>query len=111
MIRHESQRQSAGKGDGSRKLSGKEIDHRNGEGSEDQGDDSKVSFGFIEGIELMGENEEERRMKISRILFIEFNLAFEIVSGVIESMDFIHPKGFLIKSVKPQGKAYKEAEN
>ena len=82
-------------------MSCKEIDHRDGKGSEDERDDSKVPFGFGERIELMGENEEERRMKIRRILFIEFYLASEIISGVIEGMDFVHPKGFLVEGVKP----------
>jgi len=39
----------------------------------------------------MGEDEEKGGMKIRGILFIKFDLAFEIISGVIEGVDFIHP--------------------
>jgi hypothetical protein len=91
-------------------LSCKQIDHGDGEDSEDQGDNPEVSFGFGERIELVGENEEKGRVKIRRILFIEFYLAFEVVSGVIEGMDFVHPERFLIKSVESQGKAYQETQ-
>jgi hypothetical protein len=91
VVGHEGQRESAGKGDEWRKLSYKEIDHGDGEGPEDQRDDSEIPFGFGEGIELMGEDEEERRMKIRWVLFIKFYLAFEVISGVIEGVDFIHP--------------------
>jgi hypothetical protein len=106
MVGHEGQRKGTGKGDERRKLSGKEIDHRDGEGSEDQGDNPEVSFGLGERIELMGQNKEKGRMKIRRILFIEFYLAFEVVSGIVEGVDFIHPQGFSIEGVKPQSKAY-----
>jgi hypothetical protein len=92
-------------------LSCKQIDHGDGEDSEDQGDNPEVSFGFGERIELVGENEEKGRMKIRGILFIEFYLAFEVVSGVIEGMDFVYPEGFFIKGVKSEGKAYEKAEN
>jgi len=76
VVGHEGQRKGAGKGDERRKLSCKQIDHGDGEGSEDQGDDSEVSFGLGERIELVGENEEKGRMKIRGILLIEFYLAF-----------------------------------
>ena len=89
MVSHKGQREGAEKGNERRKLSCEEINHGDGKGSKDQGDDSKVSFGFGERIELMGENEEEGRMKIRWILFIEFYLAFEVISGVIEGMDFV----------------------
>jgi len=39
----------------------------------------------------MGEDEEKGGMKIRGILFIKFDLAFEVISGVIEGVDFIHP--------------------
>jgi hypothetical protein len=110
VVGHEGQRKGTGKGDERRKLSCKQIDHGDGEDSEDQGDNPEVSFGFGERIELVGENEEKGRVKIRRILFIEFYLAFEVVSGVIEGMDFVHPERFLIESVEPQRKAYKETE-
>jgi len=104
VVGHEGQRKGTGKGDERRKLSCKEIDHGDGEGSEDQGDNPEVSFGLGKRIELVGENEEKGRMKIRWILFIEFYLAFEVVSGVIEGMDFVHPERFLIESVEPQCK-------
>jgi len=59
----------------------------------------------------MGKDEEEGRMKIRRILLIKFDLPSEVISGVIEGMDFVHPEGFLIESVESQGKSYKETEN
>jgi hypothetical protein len=58
----------------------------------------------------MGEDEEEGRMKKVGVSFIKFYLVFEVIPGVIEGMDFIQPEGFLIEGIKPQGKAYKEAE-
>jgi len=111
MVGHKGERKSTSKGNERRKLSCKEIDHGDGEGSEDQGDNPEVSFGLGKRIELVGENEEKGRMKIRWILFIEFYLAFEVVSGVIEGMDFVHPERFLIESVESQRKAYKETEN
>lgn len=101
MVRHEGQREGAGKGDERRKLSRKEIDQGDGEGSEDQGDDSEVSLRFGERVKLVGENEEERRMKIGWILSIEFYLVFQIIARVIKSVDFIYPERFLIKGVEP----------
>ena len=80
MVGHEGQREGAEEGDMRRKLPRKEIDHGNGEDSKDQGDDPEVSFGFGEGVELMGEDEEERRMEKGRVLFIEFYLPLEIIS-------------------------------
>jgi len=79
MVGHKGQREGAEKGNQRRKLPCKEIDHGDGKGSENQGDDSKVPFGFGKRIELMGENEEQRRMKINRILFIKFYLAMKII--------------------------------
>ena len=91
MVGHEGQTESAGEGDERRKLSCKEIDHGDGKGSKNQRDDSEISFGFGEGIELMSEDEEEGRMKIRRIPFIIFYLVSKVISGVIEGVDFIHP--------------------
>jgi hypothetical protein len=59
----------------------------------------------------MGKNKEEGRMKIRRILLIKFDLPSEIVSGVVEGMNFVHPQGLLIKAVESQGKAYEETKN
>ena len=111
VVGHEGQRKRTGKGDERRKLSCKQVDHGDGEDSEDQGDNPEVSFGVGERIELVGENEEKGRMKIRWILFIEFYLAFEIVSGVVEGMDFVYPERLSIKGVEPQSKAYEEAKN
>jgi hypothetical protein len=100
VVGHKGQREGAEKSNGRRELSCKEIDHGDGKGSEDQGDDSEVSFRSGKRIELVGEDEEERRVKVRRILLIEFYLALEIISGVVEGMDFVHPEGFAIKSVE-----------
>jgi len=110
VISHEGQGEGAGEGDGRRKGSCKQIEHGDGEGSEDQGDDPEVSFGLGERIKLMGEDEEERRMKEGRVFFIKFDLSFEIISGIIVGMDFVHPEGFFVEGVKSQGKAYKKAD-
>jgi hypothetical protein len=32
-------------------------------------------------------------------------LAFEVISGVIEGVDFIHPEGFFVEGIESQGKA------
>ena len=111
MVGHKGQGKSTSKGDGRGELSCKQIDHGDGEDSEDQGDNPEVSFGVGERIELVGENEEKGRMKIRWILFVEFYLAFEIVSGVVEGMDFVYPERLSIKGVEPQSKAYEEAKN
>ena len=111
MVGHEGQRGSAGEGDGRRKLPCKEIDHGNGEGTEDQRDNSEIPFRFGKWIELMGEDKKQRRMEIRGVLFVEFYLVFEVISRVIECMDFIHPERFLVEGIESQGKAYEEAEN
>ena len=106
MVSHEGQRKGTGKGDERRELYCEEIDHGDGEDPEDQRDDSKIPFRLGERIELMGENEEKGRVKKRRILFIEFYLAFEVISGVVERMNFVYPKGLLIKRVNPQCKTH-----
>jgi len=111
VVGHEGQREGRWKGDGRGEGYCKEIDHWDRESSKDQRDDAEVPFRFGERIELVCEDEEEGRMKIRRILFVKFYLVFEVISGVIEGMDFIHPEGLLIEGVEPQDKAYKEAEN
>ncbi len=58
----------------------------------------------------MGENEKEGGMEESRVLFIEFNLAVEIIPRIIEGVDFIHPEGFLVKGVESQDKPYQKTE-
>jgi len=111
MVGHKGQGKSTSKGDGRGELSGKEIDHGNGEDSKDQRKDTKVSFRFGERIKLMGEDKEEGRMKIGWILLIKFDLPSEIVSGVIEGMDFVHPERLSVEGVKPQSKTHEEAKN
>jgi len=58
----------------------------------------------------VGEDEEERGMKVSGVLLIKFYLALEIIPRIIVGMDFINPEGFLIESIKPQSKAYEETK-
>jgi hypothetical protein len=111
VVGHEDEREGAGEGDGRGERPCKEIEHGDGEGSEDQRDDTKVPFGFGEGIELVGEDEEERRMKIRGIFFIKFYLALEIIPGVVEGMDFIHPQRFFVEGIKSQCETDEEAKN
>lgn len=111
MIGHKGQREGAGESDERRELPCKEIDHRDGESSEDQGDDSKVPFGLGERNELMRENKEKGRMKIRWVLLIKSYLISEIIPRIIERMDFIYPERFLIKSVKPEGKTYEKTKH
>jgi hypothetical protein len=49
----------------------------------------------------MGEHKKEGRVKKSRILLIKPELGTEIIPGVIKGMNFVHPKGFLVKGIKP----------
>lgn len=51
VVGHEGERKGAGKSDGRKKLSCKEKDHGDGEGSEYQRNDSEVSFWLGERIE------------------------------------------------------------
>lgn len=111
MIGHKGQREGAGESDERRELPCKEIDHRDGKCSEDQWDDSEISFGLGERIELMGENKEKGRVKIRRILLIKVKLTSETIPRIIERMDFIYPERFLIKAVKPERKAYQKTKN
>jgi hypothetical protein len=57
----------------------------------------------------VGEDEEKGRMEEDGVFFIEFDLVLEILPGIIEGMDFVHPKRFFVKGVKTQDKAYKKA--
>jgi len=59
----------------------------------------------------MGQNKEERGMKVGWILLVKFYLTPEIISRIIEGIDFIRPKGFLIEGVEPQGETDEEAED
>jgi hypothetical protein len=110
VVGHEGQREGAREGDGGGEGSCKKVDYGNGESSKDQRDDSKVSFGFGERIELVGENEEEGRMKEAGVPFVKFYLVSEVIPGVIEGVDFIHPEGFLVKGIESKGKPNEKAE-
>jgi hypothetical protein len=111
MIDHEGQREGAEDGDGGGELCCQEVDHGDGEGSEDKGYDAEVPFWFCEWVELVGENEKKGRVEESGVLIIEFYLAFEIIPGVVEGIDFIQPEGFLVKSMESQYKAYDKTKN
>jgi hypothetical protein len=71
VVGHKSQGKNARKGDGRRKLSGKNVDHRNGKDSKDQRNNTEIPFRFWKGIKLMGENIKKRRVKVCWVLFIE----------------------------------------
>jgi hypothetical protein len=58
----------------------------------------------------MGKDEEEGRMMIGWIFLIKFDLPSEIVSGVVEGMDFVYPEGLLIKGIKPQSKTHHQTK-
>jgi hypothetical protein len=49
----------------------------------------------------MGEYKEERRVEKSRIFLVKFKVAPEIIPGIIERIDFIHPEGLLVEGVEP----------
>ena len=57
----------------------------------------------------MGKDEEKGRMKVRGVLFIKFDLPSQIVSGVVEGMDFVYPERFFVEGVESQSKAYEEA--
>jgi hypothetical protein len=62
VIGHQGQREGTEKCNVRRKLSCKEIDHGDGEGSENQRDDPEVSFWLCEWVELVGKDEKEGRV-------------------------------------------------
>jgi hypothetical protein len=92
VVSHKDQREGAGKGDERRKLSCKKIDHGDGKSSEDQGDDSEVSFGLGERIELMSENKEKGGVKERWVFTIKFQLTLKIIPRIIEGIDFVDPE-------------------
>ena len=91
MVCHEGQTNGAGKSNSGREGSSEEIDHGDGEGSKDQRDDSEVPLGFCKRIKEMGQEIEERGLKVSGIFFIVDKLFFEVISGLIKSIDLIDP--------------------
>jgi len=54
VVGHEREGDGTGNGNVRGKGSGKNIDYRNGEGSKEDGNNTEVSFGFGEGIKLVG---------------------------------------------------------
>jgi len=89
----------------------KKIDHGDGKSSEDQGDDSKVSFRLAKRMQLVGENKEKGRVKISWILFVVVKLTSKIISRIVEGMDFVHPERFSVEGAESKGKTYEKAKN
>ena len=55
----------------------------------------------------MGENEKQRWVEEGGVLFIEFYLVFEAISRIVESMDLVHPKGFVVKGIESEDKTDK----
>jgi hypothetical protein len=53
-------------------------------------------------MEQMGENKEKGGMKESWVFTIKFQLALKIIPRIIEGIDFVQPKGFLVKGVESQ---------
>ena len=80
MVSHEGERETARQGNAGGELSSKKVDHKDTKSAKDQWNDSKVSFRFGEGIELMGNHEKKRSLEISWIIFIKLDLAFDIIS-------------------------------
>ena len=58
----------------------------------------------------MGQNKEERRVKIRRVFLIEVDLTLERISGGLKGIDFIEPEGFLVEGITAQGKSQEETE-
>ena len=59
----------------------------------------------------MGEDEEERGMEESGVFFIEFDLAFKVIPGVVEGVDFVGPEGFLVKGIESQCKTNDQTQD
>jgi hypothetical protein len=101
MVSHQGQCQSAWKGNPGRERPGEKIDHWEGEHSEDQGNDPQIPFGFWEGVKSVCKDEEERELKMGRILLVVSYLASQIVSRFIEGMNFVDPERFFVEGVEP----------
>lgn len=50
-------------------------------------------------------------MKVGWVLFVILQLVLDVISRIIEGMDFVNPDGFLIEGVESQGKPYNETQN
>jgi hypothetical protein len=59
----------------------------------------------------MGEHKKKGRVEKRGILLIKPNLGSEIIPGVIEGMNLIHPKGLMVKGVKSKGEADQDAKD
>jgi hypothetical protein len=89
VVSHEGKRKGAGKGNVRREQSCKKINHGYGEHSKDERNNTQISFRFFKWIKKMRENKEKRRMKIRRLIFKIIYLSFEIISRIVERVDFI----------------------
>jgi len=58
----------------------------------------------------VGENEEQRGVKISRVFLIIAELPSQTISRIIEGMDLINPKRFSIETIESQGKSQEETK-
>ncbi len=111
MVGHEGKGDGAGEGDRGRELFGEEVEHGDGEGAKEEGEDAEVSFWFLEGVEEVGEDEEEWGVEVGWILLIELELGFEVITGVVEGVDLIYPEGFLVEAIEPECEAQKKAKD
>jgi len=80
LINHDHKGQSAWNGDPAGEQTCQKKDHRDRKDSEDQGDDSKISFRLGERVEEVSGHEKEGRMKVGRILFIILELRHETIA-------------------------------
>jgi hypothetical protein len=79
VVGHEGEGECTGDSDAGRELFCEEIDHGDGEGSEDQRNNSEVSFGLGKGVEEMGKDKEKGGMKVSRVILIKIYVGFEVI--------------------------------
>ena len=80
MVYHKGEGEGAGKGDACGELPCEEINHRYGKGSKYERNDSEVSLRLGKGVKEVGQNEEERKMEVSRVRFVKFELALDSIS-------------------------------
>jgi hypothetical protein len=106
VVSHERQREGARKGDRRRKLSRKKIDHDDGKGSKDQGNDTQIPFRLGKRVKQVSQNEKKGWVKESWILFIEVKLISKPILRILEGINFVYPEGFLVKRVKSHDEPY-----
>jgi hypothetical protein len=58
----------------------------------------------------VGENKEQGRVKISRVLLIIAELPSQPISRIIEGMDLINPKRFSVEAIESQCKSQEETK-